>query len=249
MRLWLEQKEHFLISYLERIPKDEEEIKLRLRMIFYVNSIAEIWGVSDGTIEAMLYQLRDVSPGERYSSDVKQFLKDTLLENGERSYVLHYLAEKERREVLLGVGPLNLEEVRQVKVEVFRKYVDAHKDDIRTVFSVWCQTRTGLKEAITSDVPGAVWIGDYNRLMRERACQCFERFIPLTIQRDSAHYQYYKLIELWPDLWGDFWAYDAYVEAREHIDKAIASEYRRFMREYQAQKSEYMQFEFKDIQV
>lgn len=246
-RLW-QQKPIFLRGYIENVPQGKEDIKLRLRIIFYINSIAKRRVFSDATIEDMLNQLRDNHDGG-YDSEVKDCFVQILLENGDMPYGLSYLARLEKDQLAIEQFPLNLVELRQLKMEVFRRYRDAH--DIAEVYLVWQETHTRiLCDQIDADTPGAEFIYEYNRIMQQEACRNLKEFILLTIRR-SDDGKLYKLIEPWPELWRTYESYDtyiAYVVARECGD-AIAIEYRRFMREYNKAGGGWVSFKFKNIQV
>ena len=249
LKLLQEQKGFFLISYLERIPRDRTEIKLRLRMIFYINSIAEVWSVGDDVIATMLHQLKNLSSDNGYSTEIKQFLRDTLLENSGRPYVLRYLARKEENEQVLSQYPLSLDEIRELKADVFERYVQKNEWNLSEVFSVWLKTHTRIQDTKHGyDVLQEESVYEYNQIMRRLAASYFSEFIPLTIRRYPTDNLCYELVEVWPYLWKDFQDYYSYVCERTD-DVAIACEYGSFLGTYYREGGGEICFEFKDIRV
>ena len=244
------QKPIFLKGYFENIPQEKEDIKLRLRIIFYVNSIAKRSVFSDEIIMLMLYRLRDSQYESGYDSDVQDCFVQTLLENGAMAYGLYYLHRLEQNQIAIEQCPLNLAEIRQLKMEVFLRYRDAH--DIEEMYPVWKETRMPVQyNQSDKAIPSVEFIYEYNRIMLEVANQNIGKFITLTIQRDDSGRVCYKLERPWPELWGSYERYDTYIAYRlvRQCGKAISNEYRQFMAACYKADWGWIPFDFKEIKV
>lgn len=247
----LHQKPIFLRGYLENIPQDKEDIKLRLRIVFYLNSIAEQWVIDAKIIDAMLNRLQNCQLEEdNGKEDAEDCMAQTLLENGDRAYGLYYLHRLEQNQKAREQCPLSLEKLRQLKMEVFRRYRDAH--DIEEMYPVWKATRILLQYNQSDEsIPGFEWIYAYNRIMLEVASQNIGKFIPLTIQRHESKRDYYKLIEPWPELWGSYESYktSVFYVATHQCGKSIVDEYMQFMAACYQVGWNWMPFDFKEIRL
>lgn len=245
------QKPIFLRGYLENIPQDKEDIKLRLRIVFYLNSIAERWVFDAKIIDAMLNRLQNCQLEEdKGKEDAENCMAQTLLENGDRAYGLYYLHRLEQNQKAREQCPLSLEKLRQLKMEVFRRYRDAH--DIEEMYPVWKETHMPLQyNQSDKTVPGVEFIYEYNRIMFDVVHQDIGRFILLTIQRHGTKRGYYKLIEPWPELWGSYERYDTYIAYRlvRQCGKAISNEYRQFMAACYKADWGWIPFDFKEIRL
>lgn len=242
----LYQKPSFLKGYIETIPQEKEDIKLQLRIAFYINSIAKREMFDEKIVDAMLKQLQNcqVEDGE-----VKDCLIQILLENGDRAYGLHYLHRHEKNK-LAEQFPLNLAELRQLKMEVFRRYRDAQ--DIEEMYPVWKETHMPLQYNQSDEaIPGVECMYEYNRIMLEVASQNIGKFIPMTIQRHENKRGYYKLIKPWPELWGTYESYESFVfcVATRQCGKAMVDEYRQFMTACYKADWDWIPFDFKEIKI